>query len=157
MMALWMGRGGCWAGDWRGGAHALARKDRQADSDGGREEGWEAHTPLSQSRAQGFFHNTPVDNLSALRDFTPFIAEEIILKEYGDDDICIVSPDAGGVARAKQFLEALGKSYLDTCTCTLSRVSTHTRLTGRPRHRCDEQQQHFARHHSQASIGSRGD
>ncbi len=60
---------------------------------------------------QGFFHNTPVDNLSALRDFTPYIAQEVVLKEYLEDDICIVSPDAGGVARAKQFLEALGGRF----------------------------------------------
>lgn len=61
---------------------------------------------LHCGQIQGFFHNTPVDNLSALRDFTPYIAKEI-LHNYGDDPICIVSPDAGGVARAKQFLEAL--------------------------------------------------
>mmetsp|Transcript_72030 Transcript_72030/g.105570 ORF Transcript_72030/g.105570 Transcript_72030/m.105570 type:complete len:376 (-) Transcript_72030:40-1167(-) len=61
---------------------------------------------LHCGQIQGFFHHTPVDNLSALRDFTPYLAREI-LKQYGDDPICIVSPDAGGVARAKQFLEAL--------------------------------------------------
>jgi ribose-phosphate pyrophosphokinase len=61
---------------------------------------------LHCGQIQGFFHNTPVDNLSALRDFTPYISNEIV-KNYGDDPVCIVSPDAGGVARAKQFLEAL--------------------------------------------------
>jgi len=61
---------------------------------------------LHCGQIQGFFHNTPVDNLSALRDFTPYIAKELV-KEYGEDPICIVSPDAGGVARAKAFLEAL--------------------------------------------------
>merc|ERR1719329_889256 len=47
---------------------------------------------LHCGQIQGFFHNTPVDNLSALRDFTPYIAQEVVLKEYLEDDICIVSP-----------------------------------------------------------------
>ena len=63
---------------------------------------------LHCGQIQGFFHNTPVDNLSFIRDFTPYIVKTI-LKHYGSDEICIVSPDAGGVARAKQFLEALTK------------------------------------------------
>jgi ribose-phosphate pyrophosphokinase len=55
---------------------------------------------------QGFFHHCPVDNLSALREMAPYVVKNIIPK-YGLDPICIVSPDAGGVARAKMFLECL--------------------------------------------------
>lgn len=36
----------------------------------------------------------------------PYVVKNII-PEYGMDPICIVSPDAGGVARAKMFLECL--------------------------------------------------
>ena len=74
---------------------------------------------LHCGQIQGFFHNTPVDNLSALREFAPFIAREVI-KGYGDDPICIVSPDAGGVARAKQFLEALTTMSSNSITLAIT-------------------------------------
>jgi ribose-phosphate pyrophosphokinase len=61
---------------------------------------------LHCGQIQGFFHTAPVDNLSALRDMAPFIVREIV-PSYKEDPICIVSPDAGGVARAKMFLDCL--------------------------------------------------
>jgi len=47
-----------------------------------------------------------VDNLHAFVEHVPFIIKEIV-PTYGDNPIAIVSPDAGGVARAKMFMEAM--------------------------------------------------
>jgi ribose-phosphate pyrophosphokinase len=55
---------------------------------------------LHAGQIQGFF-NIPVDNLFA----TPVILEYI--KEKFNDDLVIVSPDAGGVERARAFAKRL--------------------------------------------------
>lgn len=64
---------------------------------------------LHCGQIQGFFHHAPVDNLSSLRDMAPYFVNKIIpdLGVGPDEQICVVSPDAGGVARAKEFLNSL--------------------------------------------------
>ena len=61
---------------------------------------------LHCGQIQGFFHHAPVDNLHAFVEHVPYITKEIV-PLYGDNPIAIVSPDAGGVARAKMFMEAM--------------------------------------------------
>ncbi|MDM8536826.1 ribose-phosphate pyrophosphokinase [Desulfobacterales bacterium HSG17] len=56
---------------------------------------------LHAGQIQGFF-NVPVDNLFA----TPVILE-YIKKQFHGEDIIIVSPDAGGVERARAFAKRL--------------------------------------------------
>lgn len=56
---------------------------------------------LHCGQIQGFFHETPVDNLYASTIFVPYISK------LGLYDPVIVSPDAGGVQRAKIFIEGL--------------------------------------------------
>ena len=58
---------------------------------------------LHAGQIQGFF-NIPVDHLYA----TPVLLDYI--KENFDDDIVVVSPDAGGVERARAFAKRLGTS-----------------------------------------------
>lgn len=57
---------------------------------------------LHATQIQGFF-KIPVDNISAVQLF----AADIELK-YGRDSIVVVSPDTGGVARARLLAKALG-------------------------------------------------
>lgn len=59
---------------------------------------------LHAGQIQGFF-DIPVDNLYALPVFTKHLHE--ILRSKGDNFI-IVSPDAGGVARARTYAKVLG-------------------------------------------------
>ena len=59
---------------------------------------------LHAGQIQGFF-NIPVDNLFA----TPVLLD-YIKKNYQGDNIVIVSPDAGGVERARAFGKRLGAS-----------------------------------------------
>jgi ribose-phosphate pyrophosphokinase len=56
---------------------------------------------LHCGQIQGFFHEAPVDNLYASTIFVPYVAR------LGLVDPVIVSPDAGGVERAKTFIEGL--------------------------------------------------
>ena len=58
---------------------------------------------LHCGQIQGFFHNIPVDNLAASRVFIPYFAEK------GLENPVVVSPDAGGVSRAKVFKDGLAK------------------------------------------------
>lgn len=58
---------------------------------------------LHCGQIQGFFHNVPVDNLYASTIFVPYFAEK------GLENVVVVSPDAGGVDRAKKFLDYLAK------------------------------------------------
>jgi ribose-phosphate pyrophosphokinase len=62
---------------------------------------------LHCGQIQGFFHETPVDNLFASTIFVPYVAK------MGLYDPVVISPDAGGVERAKTFiggLQSLGVS-----------------------------------------------
>ncbi|HBM96501.1 TPA: hypothetical protein DD394_03070 [bacterium UBP9_UBA11836] len=58
---------------------------------------------LHAAAIQGFF-DIPVDNLSAL----PIIAEHYLKKNIPKKNLVVVSPDAGGVARATKLAERLG-------------------------------------------------
>ena len=57
---------------------------------------------LHCGQIQGFFHQIPVDNLYAARVFVPYFCKKRDL-----DNLVVVSPDAGGIERAKQFIEGL--------------------------------------------------
>lgn len=57
---------------------------------------------LHAGQIMGFF-NTPVDNLNALPVFLPYLKDR-----YGQEQLTIVSPDMGGVERARQFATRLG-------------------------------------------------
>lgn len=56
---------------------------------------------LHCGQIQGFFHQAPVDNLFASMIFVPYMAKA------GLCDPVIISPDAGGVERAKFFIDGL--------------------------------------------------
>ncbi len=57
---------------------------------------------LHAGQIMGFF-NIPVDNLWALPVFLPYLREK-----YGKEKLTIVSPDMGGVERARQYATRLG-------------------------------------------------
>ncbi len=57
---------------------------------------------LHAGQIMGFF-NIPVDNLNALPVMIPYLAQK-----YGEEPLAIVSPDMGGVERARMFATRLG-------------------------------------------------
>jgi ribose-phosphate pyrophosphokinase len=57
---------------------------------------------LHAGQIQGFF-DLPVDNLQVAPIITPHI-----LNKYNPEDLCIVSPDVGGVVRARAIAKRLG-------------------------------------------------
>lgn len=59
---------------------------------------------LHADQIMGFF-NIPVDNLYARPVLLGYITDH-----YGKDDICMVSPDAGGVSRARAYAKRLDAS-----------------------------------------------
>jgi len=59
---------------------------------------------LHAGQIQGFF-NIPVDNLFSAPVLLPYLRSRI-----GREDVCVVSPDAGGVERARAFAKRLGAS-----------------------------------------------
>jgi ribose-phosphate pyrophosphokinase len=59
---------------------------------------------LHAGQIQGFF-NIPVDNLFAAPVFVAYFKEK-----YRGDDLVIVSPDAGGVERARSYAKLIGAS-----------------------------------------------
>ena len=63
---------------------------------------------LHCEQIQGFFHEAPVDNLFASRIFIPYIAKLNL------QNLMIVSPDAGGVERAKNFMSGLKAQGLNS-------------------------------------------
>ena len=56
---------------------------------------------LHCGQIQGFFHATPVDNLSAENEFVKYIEEQ----GFDKDKLTIVSPDAGGLERARRVAD----------------------------------------------------
>eukprot|EP01063_Lacrimia_lanifica_P038031 TRINITY_DN797_c1_g2_i1.p1 TRINITY_DN797_c1_g2~~TRINITY_DN797_c1_g2_i1.p1 ORF type:complete len:385 (+),score=141.88 TRINITY_DN797_c1_g2_i1:43-1197(+) len=63
---------------------------------------------LHCGQVQGFFHQTPVDNLSVHLEWANYIERRIMEKEGLTDlpnQITIVSPDAGGMERAMQVAD----------------------------------------------------
>lgn len=63
---------------------------------------------LHCGQIQGFFQHIPVDNLYASRMLVPYFAEKDLWNPV------IVSPDAGGVSRAKYFREKLAQRGIDS-------------------------------------------
>ena len=59
---------------------------------------------LHCGQIQGFFHKTAIENLSAVSLFADHMAKKQDLK-----NVVVVSPDAGGVDRAKNFIEELNR------------------------------------------------
>ena len=70
---------------------------------------------LHCGQIQGFFRNAPVDNLFASSLFVSYIASKDL------SNIVIVSPDAGGVERAKKFAESLNKQGIETEIALISK------------------------------------
>ena len=70
---------------------------------------------LHCNQIQGFFQNIPVDNLYASIVFAPYIAYKELEKPV------VVSPDAGGVERATQFMHDLAKKGLQTEMAVISK------------------------------------
>src|SRR3989344_1511671 len=56
----------------------------------------------------GFFRQTIVDNLYARSVFIPHL-REVFAEAVKNDDLIVVSPDAGGVARAQSYAKRLMK------------------------------------------------
>ena len=56
---------------------------------------------LHAGQIQGFF-DIPVDHLTAMNLFADYF-KEMLAKELSDGSVVVVSPDAGGVARARKF------------------------------------------------------
>lgn len=63
---------------------------------------------LHCGQIQGFFHDVPVDNLYASKIFVPYFASKELTNPV------ILSPDAGGVDRAKRFKERLAEQGVET-------------------------------------------
>jgi len=63
---------------------------------------------LHCGQIQGFFHHAPVDNLFASTIFVPHFAKKELVNPV------VLSPDAGGVERAKQFREKLAEKGIET-------------------------------------------
>jgi ribose-phosphate pyrophosphokinase len=59
---------------------------------------------LHCGQIQGFFHKTPVDNLYAEAEMLKYITE----KNIPPEELVIVSPDAGGVTRARRAADFIG-------------------------------------------------
>lgn len=70
---------------------------------------------LHCGQIQGFFRNVPVDNLFASTLFVSYIESK------GLENIVVVSPDAGGVERAKKFSESLNKRGIETDMALISK------------------------------------
>lgn len=63
---------------------------------------------LHCGQIQGFFHEAPVDNLYASMIFVPYFASKPDLFNP-----VVVSPDAGGVERAQQFIKGLSAHHIN--------------------------------------------
>jgi ribose-phosphate pyrophosphokinase len=70
---------------------------------------------LHCGQIQGFFRDVPVDNLFASSLFVSYIESKKL------DKIVIVSPDAGGVERAKKFSDALRKKGIESEMALISK------------------------------------
>ena len=73
---------------------------------------------LQCGQIQGFFRNVPVDNLYAASLFAPYFA----IKDLSN--VVIVSPDAEGVERAKEFAKGLEKYGIPTDLALVSKQLT---------------------------------
>ncbi len=74
---------------------------------------------LHCGQIQGFFRNIPVDNLYASTVFVPYFAKKNL------DNLVVVSPDAGGVNRAKRFMEKLSKEGVESDLAVIIKQRTN--------------------------------
>jgi len=65
--------------------------------------------------------------MHALVDHVPYFVDNVI-NHFGDEPIAVVSPDAGGVARAKMFMETL--SAMNVQNIALAITIKHRRAAG---------------------------
>ncbi|KAJ9470186.1 Ribose-phosphate pyrophosphokinase A [Diplonema papillatum] len=72
---------------------------------------------LHCGQIQGFFHNTPVDNLPVHAEWARYILKRVVEKEDIKDpseELTIVAPDAGGVERAMLVADRVGAKAVVT-------------------------------------------
>ena len=67
---------------------------------------------LHCGQIQGFFHKIPVDNLYADKTLASHISTWLVGEDLAS--VVVVSPDAGGVERARRMADLLGSSYIAT-------------------------------------------
>lgn len=69
---------------------------------------------LHCGQIQGFFGNAPVDNLQAHKEFVKHLQKR--MKKHNEDmsNVCVVSPDAGGVERARILADSIGANQVVT-------------------------------------------
>lgn len=79
---------------------------------------------LHCGQIQGFFQNIPVDNLYASLVFVPYMAS----KDLGK--VVVVSPDAGGVDRANQFIRGLGRKGVQADLAVISKQRVQAGVVG---------------------------
>jgi len=70
---------------------------------------------LHCGQIQGFFQNIPVDNLCASIVFAPYVAAKSL------SNVVVVSPDAGGVERATEFLDDIVKRGMPARMAVISK------------------------------------
>lgn len=70
---------------------------------------------LHCGQIQGFFNDIPVDNLYAASIFIPYLMSRDL------QNVVVVSPDAGGVARANKFAQQLNRSGVETGMALISK------------------------------------
>lgn len=70
---------------------------------------------LHCGQIQGFFHDSPVDNLYASTKFVPYFVSKDL------QNVVVVSPDAGGVERAKKFIEYMGQHGIEAQMAIISK------------------------------------
>lgn len=79
---------------------------------------------LHCGQIQGFFQNVPCDNLYGSVLFAPYIAQQDLR------NIVVVSPDAGGVERANQFILELSKKGISSDMAVISKQREKAGVVG---------------------------
>jgi ribose-phosphate pyrophosphokinase len=79
---------------------------------------------LHCGQIQGFFHYAPVDNLFASSMFVSHYARKDL------QNLVVVSPDAGGVERAKKFMENLAKEGMSSEMALISKQRKKAGVVG---------------------------
>lgn len=79
---------------------------------------------LHCGQIQGFFQNVPCDNLYASMLFAPYMAQQDL------SNIVVISPDAGGVERANQFIYELVKQGISSDMAVISKQREKAGVVG---------------------------
>lgn len=79
---------------------------------------------LHCGQIQGFFQNVPCDNLYGSLLFAPYMAQQDL------SNIVVVSPDAGGVERANQFMYELSKKGISSDMAVISKQREKAGVVG---------------------------